>query len=32
MRKIGKEAKKLEDIMFNNIANSIRENILKKKK
>lgn len=32
MRKIGKEAKKLEDIMFSNIANSIRENILNKKK
>jgi hypothetical protein len=32
MRKIGKEAKKLEDIMFNNIANSIRDNILSKKK
>jgi len=32
MRKIGKEAKKLENIMFNNVANSIRENILNKKK
>lgn len=32
MRKIGKEAKKLEDIMFKNIADSIRKNILKKKK
>jgi twitching motility protein PilT len=32
MRKIWKEAKKLEDIMFSNIAESIRENILKKKK
>ncbi len=32
MRKIGKEAKNLEDIMFRNISESIRENILKKKK
>jgi hypothetical protein len=32
MRKISKDAKKLEDIMFKNVANSIRENILKKKK
>ena len=32
MRKIWKEAKQLEDIMFRDIAESIRENILKKKK
>ncbi|HRX63545.1 MAG TPA: PilT/PilU family type 4a pilus ATPase [Candidatus Absconditabacterales bacterium] len=32
MRKIGREARKLEDIMFTNIAESIRKNILNKKK
>jgi Tfp pilus assembly ATPase PilU len=32
MRKIGREAKKLHDLMFTNVADSIRENILKKKK
>lgn len=32
MRKIWKEARKLEDLMFRNTADSIRENILKKKK
>jgi hypothetical protein len=32
MRKIWKNAKKLQDIMFSNIAESIRENILSQKK
>ncbi len=32
MRKIWKEAKKMEDLMFNNIAESIRNNVLSKKK
>lgn len=32
MRKIWKDARKLEDMMFSNVAQSIRENILSKKK
>ncbi len=32
MRKIWKEAKKMEDLMFNNVAESIRNNVLSKKK
>lgn len=32
MRKIGSEAQKLQEIMFSNIANSIRKNILNQKK
>lgn len=32
MRKIGSKARKLDEIMFSNIAQSIRENILKKDK
>jgi hypothetical protein len=32
MRKIGRNAQKLQEIMFSNVADSIRKNILNKKK